>query len=99
MANMKTTEALVVRSPGAPWKLETINLDSIREDEALVEIHYTGICHTDIKATSGKFMIGPPMVPGHEGITSHASSPPPPRQKQKQRNPNLTNHPQNQAQA
>lgn len=82
MADTTTTKALVVRSPGAGMKLETIKLDSIRPDEALIEIHYTGVCHTDIKAASGKFMIGPPMVPGHEGTyvhTTHALPTPPPQ--------------------
>lgn len=40
------TEAFVVDSPNAPFKLTPIILDEMREDEFLVEMKYSGICHT-----------------------------------------------------
>jgi Zn-dependent alcohol dehydrogenase len=40
------TEAFVVDSPNAPFKLTPIILDEMREDEFLIEMKYTGICHT-----------------------------------------------------
>ena len=40
------TEAFVVDSPNAPFKLTPIILDEMREDEFLIEMKYSGICHT-----------------------------------------------------
>jgi len=40
------TEALVVEAPGAEFKRQTIYLDEIRGDELLIEMKYSGICHT-----------------------------------------------------
>lgn len=38
------TEALVVMGPKAEFKLQSIILDEIRDDEVLVEMKYSGIC-------------------------------------------------------
>lgn len=40
------TKALVVEKPGAPFVLQDVVLDEVRPNELLVEIKYTGICHT-----------------------------------------------------
>lgn len=40
------TEAFVVAEPKAPFKLTPISLDEVRGNEILVEMKYTGICHT-----------------------------------------------------
>lgn len=40
------TEALVVETAGAPFKLTQIILDEVRENEVLVEMMYSGVCHT-----------------------------------------------------
>lgn len=40
------TEALVVEEPKADFKLVPIILDGVREGELLVEMQYSGICHT-----------------------------------------------------
>lgn len=40
------TEAFVVDEPNAPFKLTPIILDEMRDDEYLIEMKYTGICHT-----------------------------------------------------
>jgi hypothetical protein len=40
------TEAFVVDAPNAPFKLTPIILDEMREDEYLIEMKYSGICHT-----------------------------------------------------
>lgn len=41
-----STRALVVREAGAPFVLTDIILDGIRDNEVLVEMKYTGLCHT-----------------------------------------------------
>ena len=40
------TSALVVREPKADFTMTTIMLDDVRADEVLVEMKYSGICHT-----------------------------------------------------
>jgi Zn-dependent alcohol dehydrogenase len=40
------TKALVVEKPGASFVLQDVILDEVREDEVLVEMKYTGVCHT-----------------------------------------------------
>lgn len=41
-----TTKALVVDKPGAPFVLEDVVLDKLRDNELLVDIKYSGLCHT-----------------------------------------------------
>jgi Zn-dependent alcohol dehydrogenase len=40
------TEAFVVDEPNAPFKLTPIIIDEMRDDEFLIEMKYSGICHT-----------------------------------------------------
>ena len=40
------TRALVVENPQGPFLLRDIILDEVRDDEVLVEIKYSGLCHT-----------------------------------------------------
>ena len=40
------TEALVVQKPGSDFALTNITLDELRSDEVLVQMKYSGICHT-----------------------------------------------------
>lgn len=40
------TEAFVVHHPGGDFQLTPIVLDEVRGNELLVEIKYSGICHT-----------------------------------------------------
>jgi Zn-dependent alcohol dehydrogenase len=40
------TRALVVEKAGSPFILRDVILDEVREDEVLVEMKYTGLCHT-----------------------------------------------------
>lgn len=63
---MRTTVA-VVNEKGADFSLEEVELEGPREDEVLVRIVATGICHTDIhlKDTLPDVMF--PRVFGHEG--------------------------------
>ncbi|KAF5604283.1 alcohol dehydrogenase [Fusarium pseudocircinatum] len=64
---MSTTTALLLREINGPFSLEQISLDAIRNDEALVEIHATGICHTDLSCANGTLPASAPAVLGHEG--------------------------------
>lgn len=57
----------MIRRFGEPFKLETIHLDDIRDDEALVEIFASGICRTDLHCAAGYRPVNAPAVFGHEG--------------------------------
>lgn len=44
------TKAIVVEKPFAPFELRDVILDEVRPNEVLVQLKYTGICHT-VKTT------------------------------------------------
>ncbi|HEY1970465.1 MAG TPA: NAD(P)-dependent alcohol dehydrogenase [Pseudonocardia sp.] len=67
---MQTTRSLVAavsRSAGEPMGFEQLTLEEPRDDEVLVEVHYAGICHTDINCHHGRMPTPRPVVLGHEG--------------------------------
>ena len=45
LTNIETV-ALVVDKPGAGFQLTPVVFDEVRDDEYLVEMLYSGICHT-----------------------------------------------------
>lgn len=61
------TSALVVQSAGAKAELLNVTLDSLQANELKVEIHATGICHTDLACMNGHIPVQFPNVFGHEG--------------------------------
>ncbi|OIW30444.1 NAD(P)-binding protein [Coniochaeta ligniaria NRRL 30616] len=63
------TEGLVTESSKAGFKLMPVILDDMRSDEVLVEMKYSGICHTDIVGASGgyDYILDFPAALGHEG--------------------------------
>ncbi|KAJ5770000.1 uncharacterized protein N7511_002051 [Penicillium nucicola] len=62
------TKAFVVKEAGAPFILQDVVLDEVRSNEVLVEMKYTGLCHTDIVVQQGTIPVGDfPAVLGHEG--------------------------------
>ena len=62
------TRAAVAHAAGQPLSIETVDLDGPREGEVLVEIHATGVCHTDAFTLSGDDPEGAfPAILGHEG--------------------------------
>lgn len=64
---MSTTTALVVNEVNGPFALKEIALDTVKPDEVLIEIHATGICHTDLSCANGVLPAAFPAVFGHEG--------------------------------
>ncbi len=61
------TRAAVVEGQGQPFTMSEVELEAPRDDEVLVRMVATGLCHTDI--TMGSFL-PPEMFPhvfGHEG--------------------------------
>ena len=63
---MKTTVALV-ESPGEDFTLAEVELEGPRDDEVLVRIVATGLCHSDITMSSFLPAEMFPNVFGHEG--------------------------------
>ncbi|KAJ5758811.1 Polyketide synthase enoylreductase [Penicillium odoratum] len=62
------TKAFVIDSPGSPYVLQDVVLDEVRPHEVLIEMKYTGLCHTDLVVQQGVIPIGEyPAVLSHEG--------------------------------
>ena len=59
--------AAVLRKRGGPLKIEPIELEGPRDDEVLVRLVASGICHTDIGFIDGWSSAETPVVLGHEG--------------------------------
>ncbi|RAH78359.1 NAD(P)-binding protein [Aspergillus japonicus CBS 114.51] len=64
---MSTALSFVARQVNTSAKLENIVSDSLRSDEALVEMHATGVCPIDFACMNGTLPAGFPSVFGHEG--------------------------------
>lgn len=60
-------KAAVTRAVRAPQSLEMLDLDEPRDDEILVRVVATGVCHTDIAMRDQAFPVPQPIVLGHEG--------------------------------
>jgi aryl-alcohol dehydrogenase len=58
--------AAVLREIGEEFQLEAVELDEPRDDEVLVRVVASGMCHTDLMARD-LGMTPPPVVLGHEG--------------------------------
>ena len=67
----RSTTALVVPELNGKFELREIYLDAIQPDEVLVEIHASGICHTDLSCATGTLPCEPNAVLGHEGTISY----------------------------
>src|ERR1043166_6059558 len=67
MTNMM--KAAVVREFGKPLAIDEVPVPQPDENQILVRIAATGICHTDLHAAHGDWPVKPepPFVPGHEG--------------------------------
>ncbi|KAF5638109.1 C2H2 transcription factor [Fusarium sp. NRRL 52700] len=65
--SMLQTTALIAPALDGSFELKEVYLDSLQPDEALIEIHASGVCHTDLSCASGKLPCAPNAVLGHEG--------------------------------
>ncbi|BAN62373.1 Zn-dependent alcohol dehydrogenases [Streptococcus anginosus subsp. whileyi MAS624] len=62
-------KAVVVNPAGTSVEIvENKELRPLETGEALVEIEYCGVCHTDLHVAHGDFGKVPGRVLGHEGI-------------------------------
>lgn len=60
-------KAAVARQPRAELSIETIDIEEPRDNEILVKVVATGICHTDLVVRDGVLPTPLPVVLGHEG--------------------------------
>ncbi len=65
-----TMKAAVVRELGEPLVIQEVPVPQPNENQILVRIAATGICHTDLHAAHGDWPVKPkpPFIPGHEGV-------------------------------
>ncbi|MDQ0859647.1 NAD(P)-dependent alcohol dehydrogenase [Bacillus sp. V2I10] len=65
--NMTMTRVLSVPSAKAPFEKTIIERRELRPHDILIDIKFSGICHSDIHSAYGEWSGGIfPMVPGHE---------------------------------
>jgi S-(hydroxymethyl)glutathione dehydrogenase / alcohol dehydrogenase len=62
------TRAIVVREPGGPWSLESVDLAEAGPGQLRVRVLAAGLCRTDLSLARGGLQHPFPFVPGHEGI-------------------------------
>jgi alcohol dehydrogenase, propanol-preferring len=62
--------AAVITAYDQPLQIQEVPVPDPGEGEVLVKIEASGLCHTDIHAAHGDWVILPPLplVPGHEGV-------------------------------
>jgi propanol-preferring alcohol dehydrogenase len=65
----KKQKAQVIEKTGGPVEYKDIDVQKPGPDEVLVNIKYSGVCHTDLHAVNGDWPLPTklPLVGGHEG--------------------------------
>ena len=63
---MKTRGA-IARAVGLDWEVVDLELQGPKEHEVLIEVHASGLCHSDLHITDGDLQVELPFVGGHEG--------------------------------
>jgi aryl-alcohol dehydrogenase len=66
---LKTThaKAAIVRKPNSSFNIENVLINPPKDDEVLVRIVATGMCHTDLIARDQLYPVPLPAILGHEG--------------------------------
>jgi Zn-dependent alcohol dehydrogenase len=60
-------KAAVLYEAGKPLRIENLTLDEPQQNEVLIKLVATGVCHTDLHFMKGEMPTPMPVVPGHEG--------------------------------
>lgn len=65
----ETQKAQVIEKTGGPVEFKDIPVQKPGPDEVLINIKYSGVCHTDLHAVNGDWPLPTklPLVGGHEG--------------------------------
>lgn len=66
----QTMKAAVLHRFGTPLQIEEVPVKQPGENQVLVKIITSGVCHTDLHACEGDWPVKPklPLIPGHEGV-------------------------------
>src|SRR5438552_13627515 len=66
----QSMQAAVVHEFTSPLRLEEVAKPEPGPGEIVVKIEASGLCHTDIHAANGDWLVKPklPFIPGHEGV-------------------------------
>ena len=66
----KMMQGAVVHEFGKPLVIQEVPIPAPGPGEVLVRIVATGVCHTDLHAADGDWLVKPkpPFIPGHEGV-------------------------------
>src|SRR4029077_6916412 len=66
----KMMNAAVARDLGKPLTIEEVPIPESMDNQILVRIAATGICHTDLHAPKADWPVKPrpPLMPRHEGV-------------------------------
>ncbi|KAF2482980.1 chaperonin 10-like protein [Neohortaea acidophila] len=69
MSVPKTQMAMVCEKSGGPVVYKEIPVEEPKADEILINVKYSGVCHTDLHAVNGDWPLPTklPLVGGHEG--------------------------------
>ncbi|WP_324699188.1 NAD(P)-dependent alcohol dehydrogenase [Novosphingobium sp. RL4] len=59
--------AAICRGNTAPFTIEDVELDALRDDELRVRVVACGVCHTDMAVRDAQLPVPLPVVLGHEG--------------------------------
>src|SRR6476646_6213999 len=64
---MKNIKAYAAQNAKSPLTFHPIDRRELRDDDVLIDIHYCGVCHSDIHQARNEWGGSIfPMVPGHE---------------------------------
>jgi Zn-dependent alcohol dehydrogenase len=61
------TRAAILEQLNTPLVVEEVELDEPKDNEVLVKLVATAVCHTDLHCIKGDLATPPPVVLGHEG--------------------------------
>ncbi|WP_379092020.1 alcohol dehydrogenase catalytic domain-containing protein [Pedobacter sp. UC225_65] len=63
-------KAAVLHEFGQPLSIEQVAVKEPKENQVLIKVITSGVCHTDLHACMGDWPIKPklPLIPGHEAI-------------------------------
>ena len=60
-------QAAVLHQTRTPLQIETVTLTDLHPTDVLVQLHASGLCHTDLEVIEGDLPYPLPIVLGHEG--------------------------------
>lgn len=66
----KTMKAAVLHEFGQPLTIEQVEVKMPGENQVLIKVVTSGVCHTDLHACMGDWPVKPklPLIPGHEAV-------------------------------